>query len=186
MQNTTKRPLFRGFGDVVRAHRTWFLAFAAAAVLLRVLFVDKFMMWTPDSLVYGDFAKNWIHFHVYGISSPDGVVPTDFRLPGYPAYLALSFLVAGMHHYGAACIGQIFVDLGTCFLISALALRMADERAARWAFALAALCPFLANYVSTALTETWSIFFTALALLMATYGADALYDPRRSLRPWMG
>jgi hypothetical protein len=184
MQNTIKWRVLRGFGDVVRAHRVWFLAFAGAALILRFLFVFRFLMYTPDSLLYANFAKTWIQYHVYGLSSPDGPIPADFRLPGYPAYLALCFLIAGIDHYGAACIGQVFVDLGTCFLVAALAWRIADERAARWAFALAALCPFLANYAGTALTETWSIFFAALALLLATYGAGALRNAQESLRPW--
>lgn len=184
MQNTTIRRVLSGCAEVVRAHRVWFLSFTGAALILRVLFVAHFLMITPDSLVYGDFAKNWIQHRVYGISSADGPMSADFRLPGYPAYLALCFRIAGIDHYGAACVGQIFVDLGTCFLVAALALRIADERAAKWAFALTALCPFLANYASTALTETWSIFFTALALLAATYGADALSDAQQSLRPW--
>ena len=218
MQNTTSKhvdggpppnaqprhvPGSPGFGAVVRKHRVWFLLFAAAAVILRFEFLGHFFLTTPDSLVYGNFAKTWLQYHVYGLSGPQGVIPADFRLPGYPAYLALCFKIAGIEHYGAACVGQIFVDLATCFVIAALTWRMADERApqpanaaagdnglvgdpkaAKWAFALTALCPFLANYASTALTETWSIFFSALALLMATSGADALADGRRSLRPW--
>src|SRR4051794_15730941 len=184
MQNTTIPQPSPAFRDVVRAHRAWFFFFAAAALALRFFFVFHFPMYTPDSLVYGDFAKNWVQHHAYGISSPDGTIPADFRLPGYPAYLALSFLVAGIDHYGPACMGQVFVDLGTCFLVAALALRIVDERAAKWAFALAALCPFLANYASTALTETWSIFLNALALLFATYGTDALRLPGRSLNWW--
>src|ERR1041384_4391756 len=184
MQNITKTRVASGFGEVVRAHRAWFLTFASAALVLRFAFVFYFFMCTPDSLVYGNFAKTWIQHHVYGISSPDGPIAADFRLPGYPAYLALCFLVAGIDHYGAACIGQIFVDLGTCFLVAALGWRIAGPRAGKWAFALAALCPFLANYDSTALTETWSIFFAALALLFATYGAEALQDLRIRLRSW--
>lgn len=184
MQNTTKKLVLRGFAEVVRAHRVWFLAFAGAALILRFLFVFRFLMYTPDSLVYGDFAKTWIQHHMYGMSSPGGPIPADFRLPGYPAYLALCFLIAGIDHYGAACVGQVFVDLGTCFLVAALALRIAGERAAKWAFALTALCPFLANYAGTALTETWSIFFTALALLLATYGSNALPNVQAPLRSW--
>ena len=187
MQNTTTQHAEAGtpsFGAVVRGNRAWFLMFAAVAVMLRFEFLGHFFLTTPDSLVYGNFAKTWLQYHVIGISGPEGVIAADFRLPGYPAYLALCFKIAGIEHYGAACIGQIFVDLGTCFLVSALALRIADERAARWAFALTALCPFLANYASTALTETWSIFFAALGLLLATYGAEALHDERRSLRAW--
>jgi 4-amino-4-deoxy-L-arabinose transferase-like glycosyltransferase len=184
MQNTTSQHVDGGFGAVVRQHRAWFLIFSGCALLLRLLFYKYFFLTTPDSLVYGNFAKTWLEYHVIGISGPGSVIPADFRLPGYPAYLALCFKIAGIEHYGAACIGQMFVDLGTCFLVSALAWRMAGERAAKWAFALTALCLFFANYASTALTETWSIFFAALALLLATYGADALSDDRRSLRAW--
>src|SRR5690242_15219791 len=184
MQNTTKEHVGGGFGEVVRSRRLWFISFAGAALVLRFLFLAHFFLTTPDSLVYGNFAKTWLQEHVYGVSFGEGVIPADFRLPGYPAYLALCFKIAGIDHYGADCIGQIFVDLGTCFLVAALAYRMAGERAAKWAFALTALCPFLANYASTALTETWSIFFAALALLLATYGDDALQDRRESLRWW--
>src|SRR5690348_15300655 len=144
MQNTTTQHVSGGFAAVVREHRVWFLLFAAAALILRFEFLGYFFLTTPDSLVYGNFAKTWLQYHVIGISGPEGVIPAAFRLPGYPAYLALCFKIAGIEHYGAACVGQIFIDLGTCFLVAALAFRIADERAARWAFALTALCPFLA------------------------------------------
>jgi hypothetical protein len=185
MQNTTNGRGFQGFGATVRAHRWWFLGLAAAGLLLRFWFVFHLMMVTPDSLVYGELANNWVQHHVYGIGSPEGPIPVDMRLPGYPAYLALCFLIAGVDHYRAACIGQVFVDLGTCFLIAALALRISGARAARWAFALSALCPFLINYVSTALTETWEIFFTVAALLLAVEGAERLekFSTLRQKRP---
>ena len=179
MQNTTKGHAARGLWGTVCGHRVWFLAFSGIALALRFYFVFRHRMITPDSLVYGDFAKNWLQAHVYGISDRDGPMPSDIRLPGYPAYLAFWFLIAGVDHYGAACIAQAFVDVGTCFLVAAMALRLADERAARWAFALTAACPFLANYAGAALTETLEIFFTALALLLAMRASED-----RSLWPW--
>ena len=163
--------------QVIRAQRTWFIAFAILGIAVRLLFVFRWMVITPDSLVYGDLAMNWIRYHVYGLSGPDGAMAVDIRLPGYPAYLAVCFLIAGIDHYRAACIGQVFVDIATCLIIAKLALRIAGERAARWAFALAAVCPFLINYASTALTETWTIFFTALALLFAVEGVEGLRNP---------
>lgn len=187
MQNSTNGRGFQGLGEVVRAHRWWFLGFATAGLVARFIFILKLMMVTPDSLVYGELATNWIRLHVYALNGP---ILVDMRLPGYPAYLAICFLVAGVDHYRAACLGQAFVDLGTCFLVAALALRMAGQRAARWAFALAALCPFLINYVSTALTETWEIFFSALALLFAVKGTEALISAKQNrfgwttLKPW--
>ena len=125
MQNTTKKHVDGGFGGIVRAHLIWFLCFAAVALAFRVFFYVRYFNFTPDSIVYANFAKTWLEQHVYGISSAQGTTAADFRLPGYPAYLALCFVIAGVDHYGAACIGQIFVDLGTCFLVAALAWRMA-------------------------------------------------------------
>src|SRR6185312_12546246 len=186
MQNTTIGSAFQGLRETVREHRAWFIAFAVLGVVLCVVFAFRLMMITPDSLIYGDLATNWIRHHVYGISGPNGPMAVDIRLPGYPAYLAVSFLIAGLDHYRAACIGQVFVDLGTCFVVAGLALRLAGRRAARWAFALTALCPFFINYVSTALTETWAIFLTGLALVLAVDGAQGLEDtPKRPLRPWI-
>lgn len=173
MQNTTKGHAVRGLWDVVRAHRIWFIVFSGIALALRFYFVLRHLAITPDSLVYGEFAKNWMQAHVYGLSEREGPMPSDIRLPGYPAYLMVCFAIAGVDHYGVACIAQAFVDLGTCFLVAAITLRLADGRAARWAFALTATCPFLANFVGAALTETWEIFFTALALLLAMQAEES-------------
>src|SRR5262249_25086738 len=66
-------------------------------------------------------------------------------------------------------LGQIFVDLACCVIIAELASRCSGWSqdgsrvyiAALW---LAALCPFTANYTAVPLTETFTIFWTALAL----------------------
>jgi 4-amino-4-deoxy-L-arabinose transferase-like glycosyltransferase len=76
------------------------------------------------------------------------------------------------------------IDIGTCFLIADMARRLVSSRAAKAAFLLAALCPFLASYAAAALTETLEIFFTALAFDFAIAGLETL-DQRR-LRPWLG
>jgi 4-amino-4-deoxy-L-arabinose transferase-like glycosyltransferase len=77
---------------------------------------------------------------------------------------------------------------------------MFSERAAKAAFMLVALCPFLANYAAAALTETLEIFFTTLALALAIKGFASLHreisretvrdTPGSSSRPssaiWLG
>ena len=68
---------------------------------------------------------------------------------------------------------------------------LASERAAKAAFLLAALCPFLANYSAAVLTETLEIFFTALALDLALCGVAAfLRDLESNSTPvpltWLG
>src|SRR5207253_8958449 len=126
-----------------------------------------------DALVYGDIALNWLTHGVFGLSSAGGAHPTLIRLPGYPAFLAAVFSIAGRQHYGAALIVQAFVDLGTCLFIAALAVELIGDRAARPAFALAALCPFTANYTAAALTETLAVFTTATALYFGMRGLNA-------------
>src|SRR4051812_5564390 len=87
----------------IARHRRFYLVFTIVAIGLRLLFVFKFALIAPDSLVYGDIAKNWLH-GVYGLSGGrtpgpagtpiiSGIEPTFIRMPGYPAFLALCFVL---------------------------------------------------------------------------------------------
>src|SRR4029077_20032213 len=91
------------------------------------------------------------------------------RVPGYPAFLAAIFSVAGQSSR-AVMIAQAFVDLATCFVVALIAARFAPESSRRRvtlaALWLAALCPFTANYTAVVLTETLVTFLTALAILL--------------------
>ena len=170
--------------DLVRRHFRFFWLVGLAAIALRLLFLFFFPAVTSDSFVYGDIAKNWLAHGIYGLSGPEAISPTYIRLPGYPAFLAAVFATFGMEHYRAALVLQILVDLGTCFLTADLARRLFSPTAAKTAYLLAALCPFLANYAAAALTETWEIFFTALAFdcaLVAFAGWQ-----KGKLGPWIG
>ena len=171
--------------ELLRKHPRFFLFATLAAVALRLLFILRFPGVTSDSFVYGDIAKNWLQHGIYGLGGGDGITPTYIRLPGYPAFLAAVFAIFGMEHYRAVLVLQMFVDIGTCFLVADLARRLISLRAARFAFLFAALCPFLANYVANALTETLEVFFTVLALDFAVVGLDTLHASS-SLRPWLG
>jgi 4-amino-4-deoxy-L-arabinose transferase-like glycosyltransferase len=106
------------------------------------------------------------------------------RLPGYPAFLAGIFAVFGMEHYRAVLVVQLLADLGTSLVVADVARRVVSNRAAQIAFLLAALCPFLANYVAAALTETLEVLLTVLALDLAIIGLGA-FDSRRT-GPWIG
>jgi len=154
--------------NLIRGHRSFFLGIALAGLALRLCFFVYFPGVTDDSRVYADLATNWLQHGVYGQtqgSPPETkVVPVDTRLPGYPAFLAAIFWLFGPGNLKAVLLKQIVVDLVTCLIVADLARRAISERAARIAFVLAALCPFLANYTAAELTETLSIFFTALAL----------------------
>ena len=153
--------------ELVRRNLRFFLLFTAAALLLRLFFIFRFPGVVADSFVYGDIAKNWLQHGIYGLSGTEEISATYIRLPGYPAFLAFIFAIFGMEHYRAVLFVQMFFDLGTCFLCADIALRLLGTRSAKIAFALAALCPFLADYSAAALTETLEIFFTALAFDLA-------------------
>jgi 4-amino-4-deoxy-L-arabinose transferase-like glycosyltransferase len=170
--------------QLVRQHLRFFWLVTLAALGLRLLFLFRFPAVTTDSFVYGDIAKNWLHHGIYGLSGPDEISATYIRLPGYPAFLAAVFALFGMEHYRAVLVLQIFMDIGTCFLIADMARRLVSARVAKAAFLLAALCPFLASYAAAALTETLEIFFTVLAFDLAIAGLETLEEKR--LRPWLG
>jgi 4-amino-4-deoxy-L-arabinose transferase-like glycosyltransferase len=160
--------------ELVRQNFRYFLLAILAGIALRLFFTFRFPGVTTDSFVYGDIAKNWLQHGIYGLSGTEEISPTYIRLPGYPAFLAFIFAIFGMEHYRAVLATQMFVDIGTCFAIADMARRIISPRAAKAAFVLAAVCPFLANYAAAALTETLEIFFTALALDFTIVGLDGL------------
>jgi len=173
------------FWRVLLEHRKWFVLFTVVALALRLVFYFRFSHVTGDSLIYGDIAKNWLDQGIFGLTHAEGVRPTWIRLPGYPAFLALCFTVFGREHYHAVLLAQIAIDIAGCFVIADLARRTVSVRASQWAFALAALCPFTANYTVAPLAETLSIFFTAAALDAAVAGFMHLEDDVTSWKAWI-
>jgi 4-amino-4-deoxy-L-arabinose transferase-like glycosyltransferase len=167
---------------LIREHRIFFFSTFLAALALRLFFFLHFPAVTDDSHSYANFATNWLQHGIYGqtqIAPPQTqVAPSDARLPGYPAFLAAIFWLFGIGNFRAALLAQILFDLGACFIVADLARRTVSARAARIAFLLTAVCPFLANYAAAALTETLEIFFTALALDCAAAALDRMNGAR--------
>jgi 4-amino-4-deoxy-L-arabinose transferase-like glycosyltransferase len=162
--------------QLLRKDARFFFAAFLLALALRLIFVLHFPAVVDDSRLYADIAMNWLQYGTYGITNSGHIVPTLSRLPGYPAFLAAIFALFGWSNFRAVLLIQVAFDLGTCFIIANIARRMFSDRAAKGAFMLAGLCPFLANYSAAALTETLEIFFTALALDFAVRGAINLKD----------
>src|SRR5580658_3707575 len=160
----------RSVRQLVRKHSWFFLGTSLVAMGLRLWFVFRFPAVVDDSHFYANIAENWLQHGVYAVTDSGQIVPTLSRLPGYPAFLAAIFAIFGIENFRAVLLIQALVDLGTCFLIADSARRLLSGRAARAAFLLAAICPFLANYAAAALTECLEIFFTALALDLAIAG----------------
>ena len=164
--------------------RKYFVVLTLAALALRLFFYTRFPHVTGDSLIYGDIARNWLDHGVFGLSRAGGPEATWIRLPGYPAFLTACFVLFGREHYHAVLLTQIVIDVAGCLVIADLARRTVSDRAGCFAFLLAALCPFTANYTAAPLTETLSIFFVAVALDCAVAGFMALDEGRASWKAW--
>jgi len=167
---------------LIREHRMFFLGSTLAALALRLFFFIYFPQLTDDSRIYADLATNWLQHGVYGQTQLTQIVATDTRLPGYPAFLAGIYWLFGTGNFRAVLLIQILLDLATCLIVADLARRLASERAARSAFLLTALCPFLANYSAALLTETLEIFFSVLALDCAAAALNRMQEGEAGVR----
>ena len=152
-----------------------------AGLLLRLFFVRYHAFVSGDSLLYQDIAQNWVHAHVYGLSTDGAPRPTLIRLPGYPLVLAALGLVfdpllpadpGTLRSFLPVLYLQVVVDLGACLLLGSLAGRLFGDRAKISAIAMAALCPFTANYTAVPLTEVFTGFTIVLAFWSAQHWRD--------------
>jgi hypothetical protein len=159
---------------MLHEHRRFFLGTTLAALALRLFFFIAFPTVTDDSRIYADLATNWLQHGVYGQTQLTQIMPTDTRMPGYPAFLAAIFWLFRSGNFSAVLLSQILLDLASCLVVADLARRLVSRQAARIAFVLTALCPFLANYAGAVLTETLEVFFTALTLDCAAAALDRM------------
>ena len=161
---------------------------------LRIFFVLRLpATGSGDSPFYIRLAWNWLKNGIYGDVINGQLVPLDTRVPGYPAFLAVVFALAG-NSQRAVMFAQAVVDLATCFLTALIAARLAPVNSRRVAIAalwLAALCPFTANYTAVVLTETQVTFLTALGLLLVleayigTLAVGQTSNDGMVLSPWL-
>jgi hypothetical protein len=140
----------------------------------RLFFLLRLPSSAGDTALYETLALNWVKHSTYGMAVDGVLTPVDIRMPGYPAYLALINAFTNLSGEAArfwVMLGQVALDLATCVFIAELASRCSPrndngQRAYTAALWLAALCPFTANYTAVPLTETFTIFWTALALTL--------------------
>src|SRR5947207_12214864 len=123
-----------------------------AGLALRLYFIWHVAFSSGDTAYYEELARNWLYHGVYGFYSHGQLLPSDARVPGYPAFLAGIYFLAGTGRK-AVMLAQAFVDLATCVLAAAVADGLAagtpDASRGRVAAAvlwLTALCPFTAKY----------------------------------------
>jgi 4-amino-4-deoxy-L-arabinose transferase-like glycosyltransferase len=98
---------------------------------------------------------------------PDAAVfvPEVIRTPGYPAFVAAVYTVAGTGNHLAVAVAQAFVFAGLCLVVYLIARRVASERVALTASAVVACFPPLPYYGALVLTEVWTTFALGVAML---------------------
>src|ERR1700688_4385492 len=93
---------------------------------LRLLFVFRFPILTDDSETYVQLARNWADHHIYGLWLNGHLVPTDLRMPGYPAFLAAVAMLF-RRSTQAIVLSQAILDTGTCLVGGLLAAALAPR-----------------------------------------------------------
>jgi 4-amino-4-deoxy-L-arabinose transferase-like glycosyltransferase len=102
-------------------------------------------------------------------------IPTSFRPPGYPLFLALVYALfgAGPHRFFAARLVQALVGTTLAPLAWALARRAGfGERTARWSATILAAFPLLVVYPLALATENLFVPLLALGLLLLLRAAE--------------
>lgn len=166
-----------------------------AGAALRLLFVLKYPTASGDTVLYEQFATNWIKLGKLAMDIDGVATPVDLRMPGYPAFLAIVYAITGRTGENArlaVMLAQTLVDLAGCLVIAALAavlVRLAGQpakskRVFLFALWLGALCPFIANYVAVPLTEVWATCLTGVASLLLVLVAAAVAGT--SIPLWRG
>src|SRR2546430_12677474 len=157
-----------------------------AGLCLRLFFVLRFPANSGDTVLYEQIATNWLNQHVYGMNVGGAITPVDLRMPGYPAFLVLMYVLTGRTGADArlwVMVAQIGVDLLSCLVIARLAALLAcasedsapNKRVYSIALWLAVLCPFTANYTAVAVAEVIAVPLTvpSFGLLLAGVPPDS-------------
>ena len=147
-----------------------------AGACLRLLFVFKYPAATGDTVLYEQFAGNWLKLGKFAMDINGQATPVDLRMPGYPAFLALVYALTGRTGEAArvpVMLRRFLVDLATCVVIAALAtmlVRLCGRRQ-RQKECFCSPCgwqPYVHHGKPWAvpLTEVCAVFLTAAAFLL--------------------
>ena len=128
-----------------------FFAFAFHVVLGWV-----FTYYGGDAPEYTRIAKNLAVGHGYSIAGHAPFVATDIRLPGYPAVLALAFLINGSHW--SVILLNALLGAASTFFVWLISRRLQLSRGrALWATGISAFVISTASFAGVALSENLSM-----------------------------
>ena len=156
------------------------------ALAFRLWVVSAFPYEAGDTPLYEALAKNLRDHHAYALEVDGQLLPVNVRMPGYPAFLAVSHALFGPG-FAPVRVAQAVVDTLTCLLAGAVAALLAAPPQRRRVFLaalwLAALCPFTANYTAAVLAETLGAFWTTASFALLLYGVANLGAAASGRRP---
>ena len=83
-----------------------------AGACLRLLFVFKYPAASGDTVLYEQFATNWLKLGKFAMDINGQATPVDLRMPGYPAFLALVYALTGPNRRDRALAGDAGAGAG--------------------------------------------------------------------------
>jgi 4-amino-4-deoxy-L-arabinose transferase-like glycosyltransferase len=116
----------------------------------------------PDSLGYLEVAHAWMEGR--GVSGDPSSSADLYRSPGYPAFLAMIFRIAG-EDYTAVVIVQLLMGVAVSLMLFALGRMLWSPRVGYVAALLYALTPNALLWALSILSDTLFVFLIAAALL---------------------
>jgi 4-amino-4-deoxy-L-arabinose transferase-like glycosyltransferase len=161
-----------------------FVALFLATLLPRIVLLLLGQLWDPT--VTQDFVLGYdsigYHHRALTVFGPSGFYPPDVgidfsRPPLFPIFVALVYLVAGVHPWHVL-IGQALLAGGTCLLLYRAVRDSLSQRAAIFMALAFALDPSLILQSDLFLSEGLCLFFLSLALIFLRNPLETRLGPR--------
>ena len=137
------------------------LILTIVALCIRLVWVRWGTWETPDGAEYLQLARNLARYGTFGV---DGMVPTCFRAPLYPALISLLWTVSRAPVSNVLLL-QAVLGAATAGMTYQIAHDRWNRSVALTAGVLFAVAPMSSRYVATVLTETLFTFLVTLGVL---------------------
>jgi hypothetical protein len=142
-----------------RSRKRWWVLICLAGLVLRLAFLYFPRSSDDDTAVYAELGRNLVHTGTYGMYVNGRLLPSLFRLPGYPLFLAL---------FGGritlVLLAQTVLDLVSCLLMAMFVHTYVSRKASTPTLLISVTCLFTAAAAATPMTESLSVFAVSLAI----------------------